>query len=731
MQDFLVRTHSMRTCFILILVSIAFLPEMKAEEKPINLGLRRELFVDDYLIEDLKGAEQKLHRPIAREVAIVHDAPCEGNISYYHTVFRDGEKFRMYYRGAHSGPRTTFPESKKHQVVCYAESNDGITWTKPNLGLHEFAGSKENNVIWTGAGHHNFAPFLDSNPDSTPQARYKALGSGKGGLVAFQSADAIHWSLIRKEPVITKGAFDSQNLAFYDNVRNRYIDFHRGFENGKRAIMTCTSEDFINWTEPEFIRYDDDLDQHLYTNQIASYPRAPHLFFGFPKRFLPSRNLTHHTGSGASDILLITSRDGENFHRWNEAFIRPGLQRERWVNRNNFVAHGFVETSSQLDGVADELSFYSMEGYYSGNDCRMRRYSLRPDGFVSINAPFAGGEVTTKAITFDLPAKDAPRTVIDLTPSPIRPEVDQAIRGKGSLAFSSPAVLKMKDTQNLGKQVTLAVSIRGVPRGHRRLFSTYNGGPTTPNELYFDINAGGPISKADGYSIRFNYNGVLVGATFDDIGDWSDAIDATAVHHLAATWNDGEIAIYFDGKIVAEGGKSGAGDLVFETGDLHFGEDCQGTSITNEPFLGLADDVLVLRRALSEEDVAAFAKTGKIEGEGILLNFDDPEGSLTDQLKDDGTQFVGGPVGIQAAEVSLLLNYSTSAAGSIRCEIQDDTGKAIPGFSLKESDEMFGDSLERAMTWGRSGDLKTLVGKPIRLRFELKDADLFSLRFGR
>ncbi len=711
-------------------VLLAFIPYASADE-PLDLGLRRELFIDGYLIEKLDGAEQRLHQPVPREVAIVHDAPCEGNTSYYHTVFRDGEIYRMYYRGSQHGARSSYPDATGHQVVCYAESKDGKVWTKPNLGLHEFTGAKDNNIIWTGIGHHNFAPFLDKNPDCPPTAKYKAIGRGPGGLYVFQSADAIHWSLIKDKPVITKGAFDSQNLAFYDTVRNRYVDFHRGFEKGRRAIMTCTSDDFVIWSEPQFVNYDDDLDPHLYTNQTTAYPRAPHIFLSFPKRFLPTRNLTQHPGPGASDILLMSSRDGENFHRWNESFVSPGPQRERWVNRNNFVAWGIVETANDIAGLADEFSFYSMEGYYSGDDCRMRRYTLRPDGFVSLRAPLRGGELLTKALTFDLPDLDAPRTVVEDRPLPIHAESEKSIRGAGSLTFVSTAILTLGGTKNLGKQATLAVALRNVPAGHRRLFSTYDGGKTTPDELYFDINAAGPISKGDGYAIRFNYNGTLVGATFDDIRDWSNATDADATHHLATTWNDGLIAIYFDGRKVAEGGKAGAGDLVFRMGNLHFGEDYVGTSLSNEPFLGTIDDLSVLRRALSADEIAALAKSGKAEGAGIHLTFDDADDSLTDQLTDDGAQLVAGPVANQPAEVSLLLNFATSAAGSLRCEIQDENGKPIPGFTLADSDELFGDSLDRAMTWNSSSELKTLAGKPVRLRLELKDADLYALRFGR
>jgi hypothetical protein len=77
----------------------------------------------------------------------------------------------------------------------------------------------------------------------------------------------------------------------------------------------------------------------------------------------------------------------------------------------------------------------------------------------------------------------------------------------------------------------------------------------------------------------------------------------------------------------------------------------------------------------------------------------------------------------------LVINFSTSAAGSIRVEIQDGQGKPIDGFSLAESPEIYGDEIERIVIWEGGSDLGKLAGKPVRLRFVLKDADLFSIRF--
>ncbi|MBI2191249.1 MAG: hypothetical protein HYU36_04625 [Planctomycetes bacterium] len=77
----------------------------------------------------------------------------------------------------------------------------------------------------------------------------------------------------------------------------------------------------------------------------------------------------------------------------------------------------------------------------------------------------------------------------------------------------------------------------------------------------------------------------------------------------------------------------------------------------------------------------------------------------------------------------LRLNYSTSAAGSIRCEIQDTEGRAFPGFTLEETDTLFGDEVDGPVTWKGSDDLSALVGKAVQLRFGIEDADLFALRF--
>lgn len=382
---------------LIMAYSLALSTEAVASEVR-NIGSRLEPFVDDWLVDKMEGAELKLNHPIPEELAIVFDKPWEGNTCGYVTVFQDGDKYRMYYRGSHYDWED---KNVNHQLACYAESVDGINWKRPELNLFDFNGSKKNNIIWTGEGHHNFTPFKDANPDCKPEAQYKALGSHEGGLIAFQSPDGINWSLIQSEPVITEGAFDSQNLAFWDSVRGEYVDFHRGFRDGVRDIMTCTSKDFINWTKPQWIDQGDAPFQHLYTNATIPYFRAPHIFMAFPGRFMPSRKkIGEHPYPGVSDAVFMTSRDGLNWHRWSEAFIRPGLQPERWWQRNNYTAWGLLATKPQIAGLPDELSLYLNENYYiDGN--RLRRFSLRMDGFASVYAPYSGGEMLTQPLAFD------------------------------------------------------------------------------------------------------------------------------------------------------------------------------------------------------------------------------------------------------------------------------------------------------------------------------------------
>ena len=383
--------------WILLLAAGAWNLAFAEAVAPIDIGSRWELFVDRYLIDQMEGdVELRLHPPVPREVVMEHGQPWEGNTCGYHTIFQDGALYRMYYRGWDHDMSTG--KQRHPAVVCYAESPDGIHWQRPELGLVAFAGSKKNNIVWEGIGSHNFTPFKDANPGCRPAALYKAVGRGEGAdnkkLFAFKSADGVRWRLLSDSPIITEGAFDSQNLAFWDPVRKEYRCYFRDFHEGRRDIKVSTSSDFLHWTEPVWLEFPDAPKEHLYTNQIMPYYRAPHLLIGFPTRYIPDRG-------SLTEGLFMTSRNGVTFHRWAEAFIRPGLNEKRWHNRSNYIWWGLVETESPLPGAGKELSLYTNERYYyEGQGVTTRRYTCRIDGFVSLHASHKGGEVLTKPLVF-------------------------------------------------------------------------------------------------------------------------------------------------------------------------------------------------------------------------------------------------------------------------------------------------------------------------------------------
>lgn len=353
-----------------------------------NIGSRRELFVDDFLIDSISGGiERRLHHPVPREVVLKLDKPWEGQTSAYFAAVHDGERVLMYYRGEVS-------DGSDGQVCCLAESSDGIHFTRVRAGLFEVDGSTDNNIVWKGVGAHNFTPFIDTNPDAVADERFKAVGySHKGrGLGVFASPDGIHWRELLDHPAITDGAFDSQNLAFWDPNRECYVDFHRKGRDGVRDIMTCTSKDFRNWTKPVFLEYSDDRLEHLYTNGIQRYSRAPHLYLGFPARFVPGRTkIAGREPPGVSDAILMSSRDGLLFQRWSNAFIRPSTEPEVWTDRNNYPAWGLIESGPE------ELSIYWTE-HYRHPGMRLRRGVIRKDGFVSLQSAGRTGEALTRPL---------------------------------------------------------------------------------------------------------------------------------------------------------------------------------------------------------------------------------------------------------------------------------------------------------------------------------------------
>lgn len=369
------------------LVGLLTTMSLQAQEAPtqmraIDIGSRLELLVDRCLIDSLRGLELRMHRPQKLPLAA---SPVKGA---YMTVIKDGGLYRAYYRKydpGYSGPRH---DGNPGEITCYAESRDGHEWTFPGLGLFDVQGSRSNNVILAEQTpcSHNFSPLLDTRPGIDRKERFKALGGTHpgGGLYAFVSGDGIRWEKMQDKPVITSKpfAFDSQNVAFWSQAEKSYVCYFRTWRTphgNLRTISRTASPDFVHWSKPKAM-HPNLAGEHLYTSQTHPYFRAPHIYIALPTRFVPSRG-------NSTEVLFMTSRRGAPYERlFKEAFIRPGLDPARWGNRANYAALNVVPTGP------GEMSIYHACGH---------RYVLRTDGFVSVSAPYEGGEMITKPLIFD------------------------------------------------------------------------------------------------------------------------------------------------------------------------------------------------------------------------------------------------------------------------------------------------------------------------------------------
>lgn len=390
------------------LILAAPTPTSQTSPAALDIGSRLELFVDDLLIDQLKGATLKLHEPQPAGVVLRFDAPWEGPFCGYVTVIRDANRFLMYYRGL----PVDRADGSTNEVTCLAESADGLAWRKPKLGLFEVAGSRDNNVVLAGQApfSHNFAPFLDTHPGVPSDERFKALaGTSASGLHVFASADGLRWRRWREGPILTRGAFDSQNVAFWSESEQCYAAYFRTWSGGGfagyRTVSRATSPDLVHWSEPAEMGFGDTPREHLYTSQTHPYFRAPHIYLATPMRFVPGRKvLTAEQAralgvepgyaSDAADAVLMATRGGNRYTRlFLEALIRPGLDLGNWASRAGLTALGIVPT-----GPA-EISLYK-QAHYAQPSAHLLRYALRTDGFVSVNAPYAGGELITKPLIF-------------------------------------------------------------------------------------------------------------------------------------------------------------------------------------------------------------------------------------------------------------------------------------------------------------------------------------------
>jgi hypothetical protein len=395
--------------------SIGALPLVQVasgQESAIAIGSRRELLVDRELISQMRGVELRPCMPVDAGPAIHFDKPWEGSFCGYTTILSDKGSLRMTYRGVPVAGQ----DGNAGEVTCVAESTDGIKWSRPDLGIYELHGTRKNNVILANEPpySHNFTPLIDTKPGIDPSMKYKALaGVHKTGLMAYVSADGLHWKKLQDKPVLPppkQFSLDSQNISFWSAHEKKYVLYYRTWkkigQTNYRWVSRAVSDDFINWTPEGEMSYGDAPPEHLYTNQTSAYFRAPHIYIGICARFMPGRQVLNTQQAQAlrvdpkyfqdcSDAVLVTSRGGKQYTRtFLEAFLRPGVGLENWVSRSNYPALHLIQTAPAT------MSFY-VNRNYGQPSAYLRRYELRLDGLASAHAGYSGGEFVTKPLVFD------------------------------------------------------------------------------------------------------------------------------------------------------------------------------------------------------------------------------------------------------------------------------------------------------------------------------------------
>jgi len=409
-------------------------------ERPLNtaitdIGSRRELFVDGLLIDRFSGASLKLHQPQPGGTALKADRPWEGPANFGIAVLRHGDRLLMYYRGMTLG-------KDDNGVLCVATSQDGTTWTKPALGLVERAGRRDTNIVADEARRAFTAtPWLDTRPGVPAGERIKVVLSeplsgekhtpfqdpaGPKRLVLLVSADGFTFRRLEPQPEMVSdlpNCFDGGNTMFWSEAEQQYVLYYRWCDvypgKGKskdwklphrRTMARATSKDLLRWSKSVPMTYGDTPREQFYVNNTQPYFRAPQVYAALAARFVEGRQAVteqqaaaiglksvgpHRYNNDCSDGVLLTSRSGSTRYdrTFMESFVRPGPGAQNWVSRANYPLTGVLPCGE------DRMMFW-VSRHYMQDTWHIERLLLRLDGFASVNAPYAGGEMVTRPLTF-------------------------------------------------------------------------------------------------------------------------------------------------------------------------------------------------------------------------------------------------------------------------------------------------------------------------------------------
>ncbi len=421
------RATWIQLCYLGLLACLA---TTIARADPIDVGTRKQLFVDGKFIESAHGVELVMHTPHQTgEVLIAADQPHEkgGHVSVYSSVLKDNDgRIRIWYDlVTPTGPGPWDHERR----VCYAESDDGIRFTKPELGLHEVDGSTANNVVLPGV-IGGCAVWLD--PNAPPEQRFRTQAKSyhpTRALPMHSSPDGLRWDLFLERPNLT-GPTDTQTIIFWDAAVQRYAMYTRDRIRSPlsyRAVRRLESDDLKEWDCESRVFEPDEADLGTYE---ASAGVAPVDYYGATVFKYPgvgseedrtvddgvyimlAQAFWHWMPRGAPgtrDVRLAVSRDGRDFQRVGsrKPFLGPGPagrfdSQQIWIMPDPIV-------------MGDELWLY-----YAGMNWNrvsppgvdpqapdgkrlsaISRAIMRLDGFVSAAAPYEGGELVTPLIQFE------------------------------------------------------------------------------------------------------------------------------------------------------------------------------------------------------------------------------------------------------------------------------------------------------------------------------------------
>lgn len=406
----------MNLCSIALLLALAsFISPVAslAQGEVYQAGSEKQLFIDEILIAAKSNVALTMNPPVKTlERNVVPEHPWENLGVGYLSVLEVGGEYRMWYacssRGQGSRGEPGAPEEgRRSRNLCYATSSDGIRWVKPKLGLIDFEGSKQNNIVIENVFG---TVFLD--PKKIDGNLFKFAGSQRPnrGLVIYTSSDGLKWKPLTSDPVLSKGHFDTQNQAFWDDRLKRYVAYVRRWEgySEKRVPLCCrqvgrsVTGDLANWPEPEVVfgyDKDDPVESDPYTPCVVKYPGTSNAYLMFPSAYF------HHPykrNDGPLDIQLGVSRDGINWRRiQREPYLRLGLD-------------GSFDDGALYMGVGMLIKEPEIFMYYIGRDIIhgaadarsnvaggvISRIVQRTDGFVSADAAYTGGELTTIPLVF-------------------------------------------------------------------------------------------------------------------------------------------------------------------------------------------------------------------------------------------------------------------------------------------------------------------------------------------